>query len=234
MDWAEDYIEQCLLYIPKSKYRNRLQSELADHLTQLAADLEGVGYAPEEARAEALRQMGEAATLNERYCGEWLRRPERVRYDLLRLLSGFLLAGLFSFCGNALFVGISVGISMLRHGTSIYSSSWFFAFGLTVYLSAFLPNAIYLREVFRRRRERDRTVLIVCGLLLSWVVGKGLTFLCAAVLSGGMSAVREFFIPFFYLKELLWFRWPMILLSLLGCAALGWLFGKGKKGEGGQ
>ena len=66
MDWAEDYIGQCLLYIPKSKYRNRLQSELADHLTQLAADLEGAGYAPEEARAEALRQMGEAAALNER------------------------------------------------------------------------------------------------------------------------------------------------------------------------
>ena len=67
MDWAKEYIRRCLSGIPKSEYRNRLQSELADHLALLVSDLEGVGYAPEEARTEALRQMGDAKELNAGY-----------------------------------------------------------------------------------------------------------------------------------------------------------------------
>ena len=80
MERAEEYIRRCLSGIPKSEYRNRLQSELADHLALLVSDLEGVGYAPEEARTEALRQMGDAGALNEGYRAEWKRQPERRRY----------------------------------------------------------------------------------------------------------------------------------------------------------
>ena len=80
MDRAEDYIRRCLSGIPKSKYRKRLQSELADHLALLIRDLETVGYSTDEARTEALRQMGESGALNEGYRAEWLRQPERRRY----------------------------------------------------------------------------------------------------------------------------------------------------------
>ena len=93
MDWAKDYIRRALAGIPKSEYRNRLRGELSDHLTQLAADLEAAGRDPEEARSEALRQMGDAETLNEDYRAEWLRQPESRRWDLVLMVYGCLLAG---------------------------------------------------------------------------------------------------------------------------------------------
>ena len=86
MDWAEDYLSQCLYGIPKSKYRERLRGELAEHLALLASDLEAAGRPPEEARSEALRQMGDADALNAGYRAAWLRQPERRRWDLGRTL----------------------------------------------------------------------------------------------------------------------------------------------------
>ena len=80
MNQTEAYLSLCLSGIPKSAYRNRLRSELLDHLGLLESDLEQSGYVPEEARAEALRQMGDAEALNARYRAEWLRQPERRRY----------------------------------------------------------------------------------------------------------------------------------------------------------
>ena len=83
---AEDYLSQCLYGIPKSKYRERLRGELAEHLTLLESDLEAAGRPPEEAQSEALRQMGDADALNAGYRAAWLRQPERLCWDLGRTL----------------------------------------------------------------------------------------------------------------------------------------------------
>ena len=102
MDWAKDYIRRCLTGIPKSEYRNRLRSELTDHLKLLVGDLEATGRTTEEARTDALRQMGDAKELNAGCWAEWLRQPERVRWDISRFVLGILLAGAGFLCAVAL------------------------------------------------------------------------------------------------------------------------------------
>ena len=228
MDWTEDYLRQCLRDIPKGKYARRLRRELEDHLSLLAEDLRHAGRSEAEAHAEALRQMGDAASLNERCWAEWLRQPERLRSDLARLFSGCLLAGVSGMLGFGLYLSISVGVATIRHASYLSPSGWFLLFGVILFFSAFLPNAIYLREVFRKRR--DRTALTICGMLLSWAVGKGITGLGLLCLWGGRQpfpdSVRGLLTPLIGFEDLLWFRWPLIALSLLGCVALGWLFGR--------
>ena len=124
-----------------------------------------------------------------------------------------------------------MGVATIRHASYLSPSGWFLLFGGILFFSAFLPNAIYLREVFRKRR--DRTALTICGMLLSWAVGKGITGLGLLCLWGGRQpfpdSVRELLTPLIGFEDLLWFRWPLIALSLLGCVALGWLFGRGNQ-----
>ena len=234
MDRTEDYIRQCLSDIPKGQYRERLRSELADHLSLLAGDAVRAGCGEAQAEAEALRQMGDARALNGRFWAEWLRRPERLRHDLARLFSGCLLAGVTFFIGVAL-VLIPVLFGQLFVFTAgdpaFVSWPWPVIGGAVVYAAAFVPNAMYLRRAFRRRPRRP--VLVGVGLLLSWAVGKA----SAALLFGsfGVPAFSGISLQDVVRSltgaELPWFRWPLVALSLLGCAALGWLFGRDRKPE---
>ena len=72
-------------------------------------------------------------------------------------------------------------------------------------------------------------VMVSGGLLLSWIVGKGSTVLYLLTsygpkaLAEGKEITARMFVGSF---DALWFTWPMIMLSLLGCAALGWLFSR--------
>ena len=217
MDWAEDYLSACLSGIPKSAYRNRLKSELADHLALLAGDLKTVGHPAEEARKEALRQMGDAAALNEGYWSEWLRQPERQRWDLSRFLFGCLIAGMGFLIGAALLLfgdtmlGLIDTIAGYRlHGAPPLSFLRHLS-GAVLWAAAFIPNALFLRKAFRRRTRR--AALISGGLLLSWGVGKGtaVLYLLAGYGSVSTEAMRMFAGSF----DPLWFTWPLIALSLL-------------------
>ena len=169
MSWAEDYIRRALAGIPNSAYKNRLRGELTDHLALLVSDLEAVGRSPEEAQAEALRQMGDAEALNEGYRAEWLRQPESRRWDLILMVYGCLLAGLCSFLGGVI-LGVlwEPGYGYLR-----YAPIWIAGIGL--FLSAAIPNALFLRRVFRGRARQG--ALMIAGLLFTWCVGKGLMLL---------------------------------------------------------
>ena len=172
MDWAEDYLSQCLYGIPKSKYRERLRGELAEHLALLVSDLEGVGYAPEEAQREAIRQMGDAKALNEGYRTEWLRQPERRRWDLTRELYGCLLAWLSVTVLLPLF-----GILWNEWNTPPHHPpTW--VFGAVAFLCAALPNAFFLRYVFRGRKDQRGRLL--AGLSTTWLLGHGLMLLLNA------------------------------------------------------
>jgi hypothetical protein len=173
MDWAEDYLSQCLSGIPKSKYRARLRGELAEHLALLVSDLENVGYVPEEARHKALEQMGDADALNEGYRAEWMRQPERLRWDLSRELYGCLLAGLSVVVVFPLF-----GLLWNKWDTPLrHPPTW--VFGAVLFLCAALQNAFFLRYVFRGRNDcRGR---LQTGLCTTWLLGHGLMMLLIAV-----------------------------------------------------
>ncbi len=237
MDWAEDYISRCLRDIPKGKYRERLRRELSDHLAELAGDVSHAGRSEAEARAEALRQMGDAAALNEGFWAEWLRQPERLGYDLKRLFGGCLLAGVTFYFGMALVLipllignlftlpGLMAGkASALQSGLNGLLE---IAAGAALYAAAFVPNALYLRKAFRRRPRRP--ALVGGGLLLSWAVGKGSAALLMFPEFGFWNSAD--IARLLRNAELAWFRWPLVALSLLGCAALGWLFGRDRKRE---
>jgi len=173
MDWAEEYLSECLAGIPKSKYRARLRGELEEHLALLERDLETVGYAPEDARREALEQMGDAESLNEGYRAEWFRQPERRRWDLTRELYGCLLAGLSVVVLFPLF-----GMLWNRWDTPLrHPPTW--VFGAVVFLCAALPNAFFLRYVFRGRK--DCRIQLESGLCTTWLLGHGLMWLLIAV-----------------------------------------------------
>ena len=238
MEWTEDYIRRCLSGIPQSKYRERLQGELADHLAQLVEDVSRAGRSEAEAQAEALRQMGDADALNAACHAEWLRQPERRRCDRIWLVSGCLLASVGFLLAFALILlgALILGLFNPFAGAGLLPPPWSKSLpvlsGAFLYAAAFVPNAMFLRKSFRRRERR--TALITAGLLLSWFIGKGSVLLFIIVVYGfpaiqGYSPLTG---PFLEMGgKLLWFTWPFIAASLLGCAALGWLFGRDRHGE---
>lgn len=78
MDWKQPWIDQVLAGIPAGSCRGRMEAELRDHLETLCGVLMGSGRTEAEAQAEALRSMGEPASLREEYRAAWRRSlPER-------------------------------------------------------------------------------------------------------------------------------------------------------------
>ena len=222
MGWAEVFLDSCLAGIPRSKYRARLRSELADHLALLAEDLQAVGYAPDEARTEALRQMGDAEALNEDYRTEWLRQPERRRWDLTRMLHGCLQAGLSLMVIFPFFAALwSEWDKPLHH-----PPEWIY--GAVLFLIAALPNAVFLYVAFRRRADCRRC--LICGLLLTWLLGHGLMLLLIAV----VYQQSPFALPpgasdGYHRGTIWWYTWQFLVWTAVGNAGLGWLFTLKKK-----
>ena len=223
MEWAEDYIRRCLSGIPQSKYRERLQSELADHLAQLVEDVSRAGRSEAEAQAEALRQMGDADALDADYRSEWLRQPERRRWDLSRMLCGSLLGGIFSFL-VLVFVGVLWNV---MDGPLRDAPIWIF--GAVLYLSSAVPNALFLRAAFRGRP--DRRALMIAGLLLTWCIGKGSMMLVIVTLYGHFFPLPAYNLRvtgstdgFWTRGTIRWFTYPYLVWTLAACPLVGWLF----------
>ena len=55
--WVEHFVSQCVASITDPTYRRRLEGELADHLEELAANLEESGLRPDEARERARKEQ---------------------------------------------------------------------------------------------------------------------------------------------------------------------------------
>ena len=221
MDWAKDYIRRALAGIPNSAYKNRLRGELADHLALLASDLEAAGYAPEEAQAEALRQMGDAKALCEGYRAEWLRQPESRRWDLILMVYGCLLAGV---CAAVVYVPLML-LWVPYTGWLSHTPAWIADAAL--YLCAMVPNALLLRRVFRGREKRR--ALMISGLLLTWCVGLGALPLGIRLFMPSYSQIV--FHTAGGLQTLKWFTWPYLAGTLAGTLLTGWLFSGKKRAE---
>lgn len=238
LDWADDFFQQCFDCIPEGRYYKRLRSELEIHLTALTHDLSEAGYSQAEARAEALRQMGDPAELNRSYREAWLRQPEYRALVAGKMFWGCILAG---FCYIVAFLALCmIGFTydaMYPGRTNIPLLSGDplprIIFGAVLFLCAYLANAIYLRIVFRR--HRNKYVLITTGLLMTWVCEKASILLLSSLVYG---------IPPFMLPELMyriayggdqsapWFQVPYIIWTFAGCFVLGWLFCFGRRDGG--
>lgn len=234
LDWADDFLRQCFGRIPEGRYSERLRSELETHLTALARDLTEAGYDREDARAEALRRMGDPAGLNRSYRESWLRQPECRAHDAGKMFFGCVIAGA---CYIAAFIVLGMigftydGESPDRISIPLLSANPLprIIFGTVLFLCAYPAATIYLRAVFRGRR--NERVLITLGLLMTWVCEK-LSILLLSSLIYGISP--------FSLSELMyriayggdqsapWFKLPYIILTFAGCFVLGWLAGFGK------
>ena len=62
--WVKNFVSQCVASITDPTYRRRLEGELADHLEELAANLEESGLSPDEARERALEEMAKYKEVN--------------------------------------------------------------------------------------------------------------------------------------------------------------------------
>ena len=156
-----------------------------------------------------------------------------MHWDISRVLLGVLLAGVGFLCGAALLLFGDVMLALFQTMLGIVPHPTpFLTFlhhmgGAVLYAAAFVPNAILLRKAFRRRRKR--AAMVSGGLLLSWIVGKGCTVLYLLTVYGpealaeGKEITARMFVGSY---DLLWFTPEYILLSLLGCVLLGWLFGR--------
>ena len=230
MDWAKDFIRRALAGIPNSTYKHRLRCELTDHLTQLSTDLEAVGNTPEEARREALRQMGDAQALSESYYREWLRQPERRRWDLGRMVCGCVIAGVFSF-----FAFVVLGTLWdIRSGPLRAAPMWIF--GALLFVCAAVPDALFLRAAFRGRT--DRCALVIFGMLLMWCVGTGGMLLGFGALYGQVFPLPAYNHRLLGTPDGFWvkgsFRWftnSYMAWTLAATLLTGWLFSAGKRGR---
>ncbi len=171
LNWASDFLEQCLSGIPEGRYTRRLRKELEGHLAALEADLTAAGHAPEEARAEAVRRMGDPDRLREEYLAAWRSSlPAQWEYRLKTWVWNYFVV----MFGAQLFVMLLMGwASMAADWFSGYGNPLGRLLGETVFFSYTLPlaaallaGACYLREKFKITRHP--TWQIGVGLALYW------------------------------------------------------------------
>lgn len=180
MNWKQEWINEVLAEIPAGRYRNRMDTELLDHLeTQYRALIES-GRAEAEARAETLRAMGEPKSLQEEYQAAWLRSlPGRL--ETLKHQFGVLACGCAVMFGVHSLVGTVIGtiwgmaislpgdsqepwIRLIRETVGDLNNSWLrLLLPLTL---ALIAGAYYLG--FKFRASRCSAAFISAGLCIHW------------------------------------------------------------------
>lgn len=180
MDWKQRWIDDVLEKIPAGSHRRRMEAELRDHLEILYDVLVESGRTEEEARAEALRTMGEPDRLREEYRAAWRRslpgRLEALRYRLVAWAGGcaamlgvqLLVSCLLSFVWQ---MALSLPgdsreawVRMIRGTVGDLNNSWlWYLLPLTL---ALVAGAYYLGRRFQSSRRPAG--LISVGLSFHW------------------------------------------------------------------
>ncbi len=222
---ANEFLDQCLSGIPEGRYARRLRKELESHLAALEADLTAAGYAPEEARAEAVRRMGDPAALNRDYLAQWRRSLEGRLYglgqgvgDMVICLAGSAVSWL---CAIMLALAISaandsmgsmMGVSTARAALRL----------IVVYLVTYPVDAVFLWAAFRGRP--GKRLRVTAGLLMTWAVEKIYEFSMFQIPAALLPGVLLLLVPTEFPVGL-FIGLPNLLGTLAGCFALGQLFG---------
>lgn len=242
MDWKQKWIDGVLEEIPEGGFRRRLEGELRDHLeTQYRALLEG-GGAEDEARAEALRLMGEAETLREEYEAAWRRRPEARVWGCLGWLAALFFGGMMLFWAYCLVVILFDTLPNIAVGEKTWAA-WLgngalrFFVGALFFWVPFAAEAALLRQLLGGYRRRG--TLIAAGLLATWALSTAaLVILCLEI---GEYSQYGLLPPTWPERLALFYRdmqdgTPWItpgyhLMSIAGCGALGWIFRRRRGGK---
>lgn len=242
MDWKQSWINEVLAEVPAGGFRRRLEGELRDHLeTQYRALLEG-GGAEDEARAEALRLMGEPEALREEYEAAWRRRPEARVWACLGWLAALFFGGVTLcwtyFLALILFVTLpSIAVGGETWAAWLGNGAFRALPGALCFWVPFGVEAALLRQLLGGYRRRG--TLIGLGLLASWALGTAaLVIVCFAV---GEYSQYGLLPPTWPERLALFYRdiqdgTPWItpgyhLMSIAGCGVLGWIFRRRRGGK---
>lgn len=232
MDWKEGFIRRVLAAVPAGSWRRRMEAELRDHLDSQCRALAEAGRTQDEARAEALRLMGEPEKLKKEYEAAWRRRPEAKLRGAAGWLGAVIVGGILLYAAFCItFLPLSIPMSV--NGGLLRNGAFQFLAGNLTFWAPFAVAAAFLRLCTRNYRHRG--VLISAGLLIIWTLG-------TAVLVMFVLGVGEYeqygLLPSGWLDRLALFyrdmrhsNAPWItpgyhLMNLAGCGFLGWLFGR--------
>lgn len=232
MNWKQQWINQVLAKIPTGSYRNRMESELCDHLETQCRILIESGRTELQAQTETLRAMGEPAALLEEYRAAWRRslpgRLETLRRRLYVWVCGcgiigglyiltFLLLGLAGFTYDAVLMN-RVSFPLLSGNVSIT------VFSGILFLLPFGLGAWFLRLCFRR--ERHPAGLVTAGLLAAWA-GEKASIIGLSALIYQMPLSLELLTRIYRGGDVTapWFSPANYVLTFLGCILLGAVFG---------
>lgn len=226
MNWQQQWINEILEKIPAGSYRRRIEAELRDHLeTQCRALMES-GRTEAEARAEALRAMGEPDKLQEEYRAAWRRSWPAQAEELRRLVKAW--AGGLAVMGGVDYLVAFVLSTMWNMAISLPGDSkdkWVRLIRGTVgnlnnsYLRWWLPlvlalvaGAFYLGHKFQASPRP--APLISVGLCLHWA--------SIAAFNGWWRGIVDYHRPFWeavgrHFYYMAWhYAWTFALCILLG------------------
>lgn len=227
--WMKNFVSQCVASITDPTYRRRLEGELADHLEELAVNLEQSGLRPDEARERAVEEMGDPKELREAYRQAWLRHSQSLRSVLQTMTAGWCWMA-----GGYVLTMFLLGLAGFRYDSGAYPIQGhpgrLFVYGGLLFLIPFFTGALRLSRGFPPSRHRVK--LVTAGLLAGWLAEKG----AVMVLSGWIYGI-----PLWRCSELLarvhgggdptapWFTTVYILGTLAGSLLLGIVFGQKKQ-----
>ena len=168
--------------IPAGRHRGRMEAELRDHLETLRRDLTAAGTPDAQARAEALRLMGEPERLREEYKAAWRRslpgRLNELSWTLRTWAVGFMLMlGVHLLLKLALVWVVNTALSLpgdsaeswvrLLRGTLGELRDSLLFWSVLPMASTLTAGACYLSRRFQFSRRPARR--IGAGLSLYWV-----------------------------------------------------------------
>ena len=221
LNQTNEFLERCLSGIPEGRYARRLRKELESHLAALEADLTAAGYAPEEARSEAVRRMGE-------YLAAWQNSlPAQWEYRLKTWVWNYSVV----MFGAQLFVMLLIGWACMIADWSLgynqnplarlMEESVFVRYTLPL-AAALLAGGHYLGKKFRIARHP--TWQVGAGLALYWASDTALRVWLEAYSHQSTVYQRTF-----WEQIEIWSSYPKIagsaLLTFALCVSLGAVFG---------
>lgn len=234
MNWKQQWIDEVLEKIPAGSYRRRMEAELRDHLeTQCRALMES-GRTESEARAEALRAMGEPDKLQEEYRAAWRRslpgRLAELGHRLKVWAAGCVVMGtlyIFTFMLLSI-VGFTYDAILpdrvyfpILSGNKIYVT----VFSTVLFLLPFTLGALFLRFFFRK--ESRPVGLVTVGLLAAWA-GEKAAIISISALIYHMPLGLDLLTRIYHGGDTTapWFSPANYVLTFLGCIFLGLTIGR--------
>lgn len=210
--WTDEFISATLDGLPKDKYRDRANAELADHLLELAEELEAGGYSPEEAQARALELMGDPAELNPSFQEEWVRRASNWKYCLSALLKASVHATAASLLARWILVypilifGRGILFDVLQRSNPLPI--------ILFTLVNFLPGLWFCARELHERffLHPHRTALLLSGFLMLWLLD--ISFWVYPMLPNHILLTPFNIFALLIIIPVLFGQFPLVLLSM--------------------